>query len=231
MLAIINKIFFYQLIDKGWVDAQKSFRRQFDGFPDDAIQLQVNNINDEQTQSFCQQLDYDLIVVSGTSLIKKHMFKYQRSLGIINLHTGLSPYIKGGPNCTNWCLSTQNYHLIGNTVMWLDEGIDSGNIICTETARFDPDIGLRHLLGTVIEQGQDLYLRAIGLIAKSPDTIPSVAQGTIAKGQTFYNRQWGFVARLKLVINFYFGNFSRRTKKDILDQQKANVITIKLPDA
>ena len=62
--------------------------------------LEIENINESKVQEFSSQLGPDLIIVSGTGLIKEKNLSTKTKYGIINLHTGLSPNIKGGPNCT-----------------------------------------------------------------------------------------------------------------------------------
>ena len=88
----------------------------------------VNNINDliKSVSNF----EFDLVVVSEQVFKKKLIDSLKPK--ILNLHTGLSPYVNGGPNCTNWCISNDRFDLIGNTVMYLNEGIDSGNIISSK---------------------------------------------------------------------------------------------------
>jgi len=36
-----------------------------------------------------------------------------------------------------WCLAKNWLHLIGNTVMWIDPGIDSGDLLSTERTPLD----------------------------------------------------------------------------------------------
>ena len=71
-----------------------------------------------------EKLKPELVIVSGTNLLAEHLIKTIRAYAkIINLHTGISPYVKGGPNCTNWCIYHANFSFIGNTVMYF------GNIL------------------------------------------------------------------------------------------------------
>src|SRR5206468_12540277 len=95
--------------------------------------IQVADINAPEVLALVEREKPDLVVVSGTNLLKPPLIAKIRETGkVVNLHTGISPFIKGGPSCTNWCLALRRFDLIGNTVMWLDAGIDSGAIIATE---------------------------------------------------------------------------------------------------
>lgn len=185
--------------------------------------LDVENINSEQAYNFTNELKPDLVIVSGTRLIRALMLSTHPSIGILNLHTGLSPYVKGGPNCTNWCISTNQLHLIGNTVMWINDGIDTGNIITTELTSFTGKENLLEVHIRVMEHAHDLYVRAIEQIDKG--IRPSVPQDSICRGTTYYNKQWGLKQKFRLVQNFK--NFSRvNFIKE--EQKKKGIITIPL---
>ena len=74
-----------------------------------------------------QEADVDIILVYGTSIIKGAILhKYDRK--ILNVHLGLSPYYRGSG--TNYFPFVNNEpEFCGATYMYLDEGIDTGEII------------------------------------------------------------------------------------------------------
>ena len=118
-LLIIEKViekFFLSSIGKSWWNMLKYYDDKYPKFPDTDI-LNVENINSQTAYDFTYIHKPDLILVSGTRLIKEKMLSINPSIGILNLHTGLSPYVKGGPNCTNWCIANREFHLIGNTII------------------------------------------------------------------------------------------------------------------
>ena len=90
-----------------------------------------SSANDAELIALIERERPDLVLVSGTDLLRKATLD-RFATKVMNLHTGISPYIRGGPNCTNWALAMGEFDLIGNTVMWIDPGIDSGAIIATE---------------------------------------------------------------------------------------------------
>lgn len=197
---VIEKIFLRKL-DQAWVVMQENYKNQFSDIPSHIPTLVVENINQKEVTAFTQSRDTDLVIVSGTSLIKKHMFQLSLSKGIMNLHTGLSPYIKGGPNCTNWCFAINKPELIGNTVMWLDEGIDSGKIISTETTDFNKKPSFIQLHQQVMEHAHDLYLRCIDVVLKL-DNYQGILQKEISNGTTFFTKQWTLKQKWKAIQNF-----------------------------
>ncbi len=153
---------FFKALRHAWFDMQAYYRDKY--FLPSSESITVHSINSDNAVTFIQSLHPDLLVVTGTKMIKEKILSLQIPYGIINLHTGISPYVKGGPNCTNWCLSTNQLHMIGNTVMYLDEGIDSGNIIATEFTPLSGDESLYELHLKVMEHAHDLYIRVMKLM-------------------------------------------------------------------
>jgi methionyl-tRNA formyltransferase len=219
---IIEKLFL-RAISRSWFDMQNNYAIRYPVYPDTRL-LNVENINAEAAYDFTKGLTPDLIVVSGTSLIKKKMLSIQPIIGIVNLHTGLSPYIKGGPNCTNWCIATNQFHLIGNTVMWIDAGIDTGNIIATEGTVFTGKESFAEVHVKVMEHAHDLYIRCVQkLISGARISIP---QHTIAQGKTYYTKQWNLKQKIKLIKNF--SHFEEEVNSARYNQLRDEIKTITL---
>ncbi|MEO5570073.1 MAG: formyltransferase family protein [Bacteroidia bacterium] len=197
---------FLKEIDESWFSLLEKYAAQFPSPPPVKI-IEVENINSKKCLEYTKENKADLIVVSGTSLIKKMMFGLKPRIGIINLHTGLSPFIKGGPNCTNWCIANNEFHLIGNTIMWLDEGIDSGNIITTDFVEMSGKETLKELHYLVIEQAHTLYLKAISKLLSSPINYPNNKQSDVAAGKTYFSKMWTLEQKKKMIKNWKnFGN-------------------------
>lgn len=195
---IIEKVFLAP-VSKAWQDMKGYYNDRYPDYPQAPL-LDCSNINSLEVFEFSSELQPDLIVVSGTSLIRESLLSISPRLGIMNLHTGVSPYIKGGPNCTNWCLATGQFHLIGNTVMWIDAGIDTGKVITTELTPLNGKESLRDIHIKVMEHAHDLYLRSIARVKE--ENVPGVSQAEIAGGVTYYTRNWGLQAQWNLMRNF-----------------------------
>lgn len=201
---------FLGFISKTWKKLQNYYEGKFSKL-DQVPSLEVENINDSRVQEFSSKLNPDLIIVSGTALIKGGNLLTQSKYGIINLHTGLSPYIKGGPNCTNWCLSIGETHLIGNTIMWIDEGIDSGNLILTEQTPLNGKESFFDIHLKVMEHAHELYVDAINNIKNN--CAQSIPQENIGEGKTFYNKNWNLQAQFNLLVNLLrYKNLNKKNK-------------------
>jgi folate-dependent phosphoribosylglycinamide formyltransferase PurN len=181
-----------------WVKMLGEYDARFPAFPEVPV-IRVKNVNDAAAIDALEKYAPDLTIVSGTNLVGKKAIQVSRK--IVNLHTGISPYVKGGPNCTNWCLAKNWFHLIGNTVMWLDLGIDTGKIITTEQTPLDGRETLFELHWKVMEHAHDLYVRAVRKIGEG-QAVPAVPQSAIAEGTTFYNADWNASAQRAALRNF-----------------------------
>ena len=177
----------------------RHYETEFNSYPN-CSQLTVSNINNKRTFDYTKKINPDLILVSGTSLIKEDLLQINPKIGLLNLHTGISPYIKGGPNCTNWCIATKQFEKIGNTIMWLDKGIDTGGILTTENTKFSKtDNSLLKIHIRVMNHAHELYIRSIKSILKN--TIQNIPQKEIGKGITYYSKQWGWYQNYLVMRN------------------------------
>ena len=221
---VLNKTVFVSL-SKAWFGMLDHYKKMYPSFPK-TESISVANINDVETIDFINKMNPDLLMVSGTSLVKKKILSIPVPLGIINLHTGLSPYIKGGPNCTNWCIADDKMHLVGNTVMWIDAGIDSGDLICTALTPLTGQENLLELHIKVMEHACRVYLDAVQKIRDDFKNCPRVKQSTIASGTIYYSKQWNWRAKLSLLKNLKRMPLYFQSEKYLKD--KAAVITVSL---
>ena len=199
LMSRIRKRIFQSPLAKAWKAMQAECRQRHPSLTNSNV-LQVENINSQAAIDFAVAQAADLVAVSGTRIVKSKMLSQAPTGKILNLHTGLSPYVKGGPNCTNWCLAEQKIHLIGNTVMWIDEGIDSGNLIGTEFTPLQGDEDLNELQIKVMQHAHDLYVRCIDKAMRGE--AKNVDQNSICKGTTYFSRQWTSAKTRAAVQNF-----------------------------
>ena len=101
--------------------------------------LQTHAINGAETVAFLERLAPDLVLVNGTQLLREPVLALKPLLrhGIVNLHTGLSPYSRGA-NCNLYMILEGHPELVGVTVHHIDPGIDSGDIIRSAQVPMEP---------------------------------------------------------------------------------------------
>ena len=215
---IIKKLFSFY-IELSWKKMMFEYEKKLKKFDANIVEY-VDNINNIDS-SILSKYSFDYVVVSGTSLLKKKLIKIIGTKKILNLHTGLSPYVNGGPNCTNWCISENRFDLIGNTIMWLDEGIDSGNIIFSKkTLENSKRLSFREIHNQVINQAHSMYLDVLRKLNFDEKSLKSINQNIIYhKTKTYKTKDWTNTNVIKLHWNILF----RRAK-----QKSANIKTVDL---
>ena len=219
---IAEKIFeriFLREIDIAWNSLLRNYEKDFPEYPEVPL-IKVENINNSDAFNFTTEIRPDLIIVSGTRLVRKKMLSILPEIGILNLHTGLSPYVKGGPNCTNWCISNNELHLIGNTVMWIDEGVDTGNVFATEFTDFSGDEDLFYIHNKVMGHAHQLVIGAIKRLIKGE--ISNYPQSIIGVGKTFRNKDWTLKQKIKLKRNLT--NFKTNINSEDTKNLKKSIV-------
>jgi len=129
--------------------------------------LRVADINSAEAVAFVEGLHAEVMCVNGTNLLREPMLALipQFRYGIVNLHTGLSPYSRGG-NCNLFMLLEGHPELVGVTIHHIDRGIDSGDIIITARAPLDPDDTYESIEAKNYRLGIDLMVVALRQLAE-----------------------------------------------------------------
>ena len=176
------------------IDARAA-RRFGDADWPDVPRLDTPTVNSDRVGAFVRGLRPDLVCVSGTAIVRAPVIEMAPPLGMLNLHTGISPYYKGGPNCTLWCLANREPWAIGSTIHVLDPGIDSGALVRTDRVEAAADATAASLAVDAIALGHDLYAETLARYARDGRPTP-VSQGALGDGRTYFTREWtGWRAR------------------------------------
>jgi folate-dependent phosphoribosylglycinamide formyltransferase PurN len=186
---------------RAWKDLFEYYDRITPNYP--AVSTSRHKgVNSTSVQTLIENEKPDLVIISGTDLLRAPLIDAIGCYGsVINLHTGISPYLKGAPNCTNWALSLGEFDLIGNSIMWLDAGIDSGSLICTERTPLTGRESLSELHRAVMDHAHDLYQRAYRLFVAG-QTLPAISQREMGAGRLLLSRHWNALAILRAMYNF-----------------------------
>ena len=142
--------------------------------------LRVANINDPRVSEFISALNAQMICVNGTNLIREPLLSQTAKLefGAINLHTGLSPYSRGG-NCNLFMLLEDKPQLMGATVHYIDAGIDSGDIVASLQPELEHDDPYEYIEAKIFIAGFDVMLSCIEKIVQA--RAPRVEQWELGK--------------------------------------------------
>ncbi len=100
------------------------------------LNIKKGEINDKKIVKSITSLKPDLIITYGCSIIRSNLLKLYKKR-IINVHLGISPYYKGAG--TNFhSLVNKEFQFMGYSFIYMDEGIDTGEIIHQCRADFFP---------------------------------------------------------------------------------------------
>lgn len=118
------------------------------------------SINDHLTIKYLKSLNPDLLVVLGTSLVRRKVLSIPK-LGALNLHTGVSPYYRG-VYCSEWAIYNNDLDNIGVTIHLIDLSIDSGNIVHIGRPILEVGDTRESIFAKLIVLGTDLMIKSIG---------------------------------------------------------------------
>jgi len=164
--------------------------------------LHTEAINGADTVAFLRQQRPDLLLVNGTQLLRQPVLDLRPSLplGIVNLHTGLSPYSRGA-NCNLYMILEGHPELVGVTVHHIDPGIDSGDIIRSAQVPLQADDNFETIDVRSFHTGIELLLEAAHDLARGQATrVPQWEQGKLFLRRTGYHYEpWQRLAASRLL--------------------------------
>ena len=225
-IKVVKKVFQkfkLRYLESNLVEGINEGYRQYESFYETST-LEVTNINQKESVDFIKQHACDIIVVSGTKIVKKEVLSLKPAYGIINMHTGLSPYYNGGPSCTFWCLYNDDIDFIGATVMFIDDGIDSGNIILSDTIEVNETDSYGMLEFKAIDIGNHLILKALGKLEKD-NSFKGVLQKSIGSGYVYYNKDYTFSKKL-----FVQQKIKKGLIKKLVNERKTGKTIVRITD-
>ena len=151
--------------------------------------LTTTAINGDDVVAFLSRLQPDLVLVNGTQLLRQPVLDLLPRIrhGIVNLHTGLSPYARGA-NCNLYMILENHPELVGVTVHRIDPGIDSGEILLSAQVPMEPDDNFETLDARSFHVGIELLLQgARRLAAGQLEPVPQWERGKLFLRRTGYH--------------------------------------------
>lgn len=150
--------------------------------------IRVANVNHPATEAALDRYCPDVVCVNGTQLIRRPLRERAAALplGMINLHTGLSPYSRGG-NCNLFMLLERHPELVGITVHHIDGGIDHGDIIITDRPNMNPEDSYEMIDAKTFRLGNDRMIDAVRRLASGKaERVPQWTEGKLFLRRTGY---------------------------------------------
>ncbi len=116
----------------------------------------VRNINDEAALALLEEQQLDVLFVIGWSQIVRKPAMDLIRVGLIGAHASELPHNRGSAPI-NWTL-IRGEKTSGNTLMWLAEGVDSGDIIDSRSFPVTPFDTCATLYEKVAEANRDMIV-------------------------------------------------------------------------
>ena len=161
--------------------------------------IEVEDINSQLVLKRLKEINPDLILDHGTSIVKNHILDNAKLA--LNLHWGLSPYYRG-THCTDWALINWDPNNIGVTIHKLTNEIDGGDILSQKRAKIKSNDTLLSINMQLTYLGVELINQAIKKIKQNEKICFQKQDFSI--GYLTYKRQWNFL--LKKQIDFIENN-------------------------
>ena len=125
--------------------------------------LQPETLKDAEFVSSLRGFDPDLFVVVAFRILPKEVFEIPPK-GTINLHASLLPKYRGAAPI-QWAL-IRGETRTGVTTFFIDEGIDTGNLILQREIQIDDDETAGQLHDRLARIGADVLMETVELIAE-----------------------------------------------------------------
>lgn len=125
--------------------------------------FQPNKVNSVEFLRQVKELDVDLGILSGYSQIVRKDLLGIPTHGVINLHGGLVPEYRGS-SITRWVL-INNEKFAGVSILQVDEGIDTGDILAEERYQLDDELMVMDVIKKQIEIFPGLLVGVLDKIA------------------------------------------------------------------
>lgn len=160
------------------------------------------NINDQNFLNKIKSLNLDLIVcVNFDQILKKDIINLP-TIGCINTHASLLPKYRGRAPL-NWAMINGEKYS-GVTVHFIDEGIDTGDIILQEKIKIDEDDYICDLLNKVKNIYPKIVLDSIRTLDSNNLNLikPDLSKGFYVNKRTKDDGKIDFSKPSKDIINF-----------------------------
>jgi methionyl-tRNA formyltransferase len=120
---------------------------------------EVRDINAEESVALLRALELDVLFVIGWSQILRPPALRCARIGVIGAHASLLPHNRGSAP-VNWAL-IRGEPEAGNSLIWLAEGVDAGDIIDQTAFPVTPFDSCETLYDRVAESNRDMILRLL----------------------------------------------------------------------
>ena len=130
---------------------------------------QPKTLRDEEFDAFLHEKAPDIIIVAAYGkILPKSVIDYPK-YGCINVHGSLLPRYRGAAPVQRCLINGESE--TGNTIMYMDEGLDTGDMIARSTVPIEIDDNAETLFEKMAKDGAALLMK----------TLPSIVDGSCVR--------------------------------------------------
>ena len=142
---------------------EKSFFPNDNYFIPKTLPILYKEVNSPYVYEVIKNFKPDILIIFGSSIIKEPLLSLLPTGHIINLHLGISPYYRGsGTNF--WPFVNNELEYLGSTILHLDAGIDTGDIICHVRPKIELNDNVHTLGCKIIKSSVESLIKIIKLL-------------------------------------------------------------------
>lgn len=123
------------------------------------IPIPTGQLNSTDTLETLEAQQPDIIVLFGSSLIGPEIMERFPNQ-ILNLHVGISGQYRGS-SCNFWPVYDERLDCLGATLLKINAGIDTGEILAQETIEIEEGDTEQSLMGKSLILGMDLTVQVV----------------------------------------------------------------------
>jgi methionyl-tRNA formyltransferase len=147
--------------------------------------MPCRDVNSKEFIETLKRYPADIFVsMSFDQILKKEIIQIPKK-GFINCHAGALPFYRGR-NPLNWVL-INGENKFGITVHYVDEGIDTGDIVVQKLFPISGSDNYSTLLELAIKECANILYLALDMISR--DTVDAINQSTIHPVGTYFGRR------------------------------------------
>lgn len=163
ILDLVALIIYRKLTDL-WLHTKLLVPTSSKHYPSDVPQFHVDYVNSKETLQLLDRLQPDLMIIFGTSILKEDTIRKSKKY-TLNIHTGIVPFYRN-VHGDFWLLANKDYVHAGSTIMYVDTGIDSGDIALQKELRLTNHDSIVALKRKLLILSSDMLLESIILAKK-----------------------------------------------------------------
>jgi len=195
---------------------EKKYFINNDFFVSKTLPILNKEANSSYVTKIIHEFNPDAIFVFGSSILKNDILNLVPPGNFFNMHLGLSPYYRGsGTNF--WPFVNNELEYVGATILHLDPGIDTGDIVAHVRPVFEKDDTVHTIGCKVIKNGINILIKIINQL-KNKKEIQRVPQWNISDEKVYRIKDFDISA-----LNSYKKNMNEQMIESFINSSKKQI--------